>query len=333
MFLTHFRGLAEQGEREQQQRSVERAPNPKRQSSCWCCRARGLIYGVRTPRGKEKPLNSRGAAAVVLGMWLFQGNLGTKASRAPGHGPPEPRSPPGVGCSCGNWVRAGGPAPPEDAVTAMGLFQRHSGAVRAISAEPGPCPVPPSPDGAWGCSYLAVITNWGGGGGGNPNPFSARPRGRRRRFSPCQQFICCLSSLSPWRSQDVFWAGEFGSVGFTSRSLRCPGTYFALGIPCGISHPSPCPCLCILAAPGECDGDSEGGSGTPREWVGRRLRGTDRAGMFSVSSCFLSHESEYFIWLRASSLNLKIAVFLPGGMEQFAFSRFFTQISRSPHTQ
>lgn len=95
----------------------------------------------------------------------------------------------------------------------------------------------------------------------------------------------------------------------------------------------PCPSLCILPAPGECHRDSKGGSDSPREWVGRRLQGTDRAGMFSVSSCFLLHRSEYFIWLHASSLNLKIAGFLPGEMEQFAFSRFFTQISCSTHTQ
>lgn len=55
--------------------------------------------------------------------------------------------------------------------------------------------------------------------------------------------------------------------------------------------------------------------------------------MLEVSSCFLLHETEYFFWLHTSSLILKIAVFLPGGVEQFAFSRFIIPISHSPHTQ
>lgn len=71
----------------------------------------------------------------------------------------------------------------------------------------------------------------------------------------------------------------------------------------------------------------------PREWVGRGLQRAGRARMFLGSSCFLLHKAEYFIWLRASSMNLKIAGFLPGSVEQFAFSRCIMQISHSPHTQ
>lgn len=65
---------------------------------------------------------------------------------------------------------------------------------------------------------------------------------------------------------------------------------------------------------------------------GEEAARTHGAGVFIVS-CFLLHKAECFIWLCASSLNLKIAMFLPGGAEQFAFSRFIMQISHSPHTQ
>lgn len=66
-----------------------------------------------------------------------------------------------------------------------------------------------------------------------------------------------------------------------------------------------------------------------KAWGGQSsLRG--RVGMLELSPCFLLHKTEYFFWLHIPSLNVKIAGFLPGAVEQFAFPRSVIQISHSP---
>lgn len=114
----------------------------------------------------------RGARDVP--RWRFQGDPGQRSPLSSWACPPSPGTPPGC---CGKWVRGAGPALPPV----------RGGSNEVPAALPGAVAVPPprhpgqGGDGLVpvGCSYLTVITNCGG----NPSPFSARPRGRRRRFS------------------------------------------------------------------------------------------------------------------------------------------------------
>lgn len=119
--------------------------------------------------------------------WHFQGSPGQHGlpsrPRARRHGGPAPEPPWVLAAPAGSGSGPGGPCPPVDGVATMRSLPRRSRAVRSHRSRARAVPCPPHLGvpwaGAWGCSYLTVITNCGG----SPSPFSARPRGRRRRFS------------------------------------------------------------------------------------------------------------------------------------------------------
>lgn len=222
---------------------------------------------------------------------------------------------------------------------------RLSGAIAsepgATSPAPPPCPLPvgvPGPPGSGAMGWVdAGCCPLTGTGAALPNPplagvnqalcSSPRPAASLLRWGGCQPFIRCFISLSLLLGQGRVLGGSIWVSGFRKCFLEIARHVFSVWC-----LPSPAPSFLHHPSSGGCSGVS-GSPRAPGERVGRGLQETDRAGMFVVSSCFLLHKAEYFIWLRASSLNLKIAGFLPGGVEQFAFSRFIMQISHSPHTQ
>lgn len=255
-------------------------------------RSWGLIYGLCTPRGEENPSFPgsfcRGARAVPAGT--SRAVLGSTASRAgpePGDTAARPRSPPGCWLLLRAVGRGRGSLSPcgwggSDEVAPGRLPRRQEPSLpsqgRALS---------PPPRGAMGWCLGVLLSHRDDKLWGQPKPFlcsSPWPPASLLRRVGCQQFICCLSSLSLWRSQDVFWVGEFGSVGFTSRSLRCSGTYLAFGVPCGTSHRARPSASSQLQA--SATGTARGARTAPGSGWGEGCKGQTELGCFQSPPVF-----------------------------------------------